>query len=333
SAIRPKEYDEKILWAFDDCKGVPGLLTDSNKARPPMDQGTARMIVTRDLDTLPRAPPPVERDAKKTKTYYKNNFPKQWYAAISTLERLEPNVALCAAHWKAEHVLSNTLNAMVQKQDRKATNARKTSSSEESDWRRWQSSQRGQGDIEEAYHQETPPQPPTTHELSTAKKKTSSHRFSYVNNHLGELERDFKDIPYASDLLNAMMLHPDFESGQPSDDVAALLTRIENADPNSSEYSEDETGANWGHHQFTAGGLTCHSALLSWRSVGNVEMACRLIAAAIKTYRVARHICFKRGTTEGSYLSRAYLQNLVERLWEIWKDAGGVSGHLPKTSH
>jgi len=52
-------------------------------------------------------------------------------------------------------------------------------------------------------------------------------------------------------------------------------------------------------------------------------MACCLIAASIKTCKVAQHICFEQKITTGSYLSDAYLQNLVKVLWTLWKKVGG----------
>ena len=103
-----------------------------------------------------------------------------------------------------------------------------------------------------------------------------------------------------------------------------FLSRIENADPYVADLSEDDSGPSWGHSQFTSGNMTLTSVLQSWESIGSTEMACHLIAASIKTCKVARHICFEQKITTGSYLSDAYLQNLVEVLWTLWKKAGGV---------
>ena len=72
--------------------------------------------------------------------------------------------------------------------------------------------------------------------------------------------------------------------------------------------------------------MSLTSVLKSWESAGNTETACRLIAAAVKTCKVARHVCFQQKAGLGtSYLSDAYLQNVIEVLWTLWKDAGGVS--------
>jgi len=117
---------------------------------------------------------------------------------------------------------------------------------------------------------------------------------------------------------------PGFKSSTPSDNVTAFLNRIEAADPNSSEIEEDDSNASWGHWQFTAGGLTITTVIQDWTCVGDVDMACKLLAAAIRTCKVARHICLERDITSHSFLSDAYLNNMVEQLCKSWTAAGGV---------
>jgi hypothetical protein len=71
-------------------------------------KATARMIKA-DLLALP---PPRDKRAKdrpKTKTYYRSFFSKDWDAALERMEQHQPLLALCAAHWKADHILGNTL--------------------------------------------------------------------------------------------------------------------------------------------------------------------------------------------------------------------------------
>ena len=109
----------------------------------------------------------------------------------------------------------------------------------------------------------------------------------------------------------------------PSDDVLAFIGRIEGADPNSPAISEDDTNESWGHYQYTASALTCTTVLTSWDSIGNIDTACRLIAAAIKTCKVARHLCFARHISPASYLSDIYLQNIVELLLQLWSAMDG----------
>jgi len=116
---------------------------------------------------------------------------------------------------------------------------------------------------------------------------------------------------------------PDFKLGPTPTHTLDFISRIETANP--SGVSEDESGSNWGHYQFTAGSMTITTVLQSWESVGSTEVACRLIASTIKTCKVARHICFERGIKPSGYISDAYLENLIDVLWKLWTDAGGVS--------
>ena len=72
------------------------------------------------------------------------------------------------------------------------------------------------------------------------------------------------------------------------------------------------------------------AALSSWEAIGSPENACHLIAAVIKTCRVARELCRDleannqaKGSTN-SYLGDMYLGQITEHLWDLWKAAGGV---------
>jgi hypothetical protein len=121
---------------------------------------------------------------------------------------------------------------------------------------------------------------------------------------------------------------PEFKVGKSSDDFTTFLERIKNANLNDPNLSEDNLNASWGHYQFTAGRLTCTTVLTSWDVVGGCSNACDLIAAALKTCKVARHLCFERVVEVTSYLSDIYLENVVSKLWDLWKSAGGVRGYL-----
>ncbi|KAF8801426.1 hypothetical protein BYT27DRAFT_7115014 [Phlegmacium glaucopus] len=109
-----------------------------------------------------------------------------------------------------------------------------------------------------------------------------------------------------------MAASPDFKSSTPSDNVATFLNRIEAVDPNSSEIEEDDSNQCWGHWQFTAGGLTITNVIRDWACVGGVNMACKLLAATIRTCKVAHHICLEQNITSSSFLSDVYLNNMVE---------------------
>lgn len=138
------------------------------------------------------------------------------------------------------------------------------------------------------------------------------------------MSTDYHKIPCAEDLLQSIKQTPHFQTGNPSANVLALLDQLETADPNSPEIQEDDANANWGHHQFAGSSLTISTALESWASIGTTAVACRLIAASIKTCKVARYVCLKRQIKASSYLSDAYLENLLERLWSLWQQAGAV---------
>jgi hypothetical protein len=127
------------------------------------------------------------------------------------------------------------------------------------------------------------------------------------------------------DLLNAMEAHPNFGPGPTPTLTSDFLARIENADPADPNLSEDDTGSCWGHYQFTSGSMRITSVIQSCDSVRSTAVACKLIAAAIKTCKVARHICFERGINTTSFLADAYLSNLIDELCGVWVKAGGVS--------
>jgi len=109
-----------------------------------------------------------------------------------------------------------------------------------------------------------------------------------------------------------------------------FLARIEKADPNDITIDEDNKGVGWGHYQFTAQSLTCSLVMKSWGDIGNTETACKLIAAAIRTCKVAQYICQKTNVKATTYISDMYLGRVIETLWDLWKLAGAVSLSCPK---
>jgi hypothetical protein len=91
------------------------------------------------------------------------------------------------------------------------------------------------------------------------------------------------------------------------------LHQIENADPNNPEFDEDNINGSWGHRQFTSGGMRISTVLRSWDQIGSMA-ACKLIAAALKTCKVARFMCSERNISATSYLADVYLKETVEAL-------------------
>jgi len=128
-----------------------------------------------------------------------------------------------------------------------------------------------------------------------------------------------------------MKAYPNFRSSPPSTNLKLFLTRIEKADPNDTTIDEDNKGAGWGHYQFTAGSMTCASVMTSWEDIGNTDTACKLIAAAIRTCKVARYVCERMKIRATAYISDMYLSRVIETLWDLWKLAGAVSCFVPLT--
>jgi hypothetical protein len=138
------------------------------------------------------------------------------------------------------------------------------------------------------------------------------------------LTQEFPSICRGIDLLRAMEAHPDFGAGTTPILTSTFLSRIEDSDPADPNLSEDDTGSSWGHYQFTSGSMRIKSVIQSWECVGSTATACKLIAAALKTCKVARHICFEQKINTTSFLADAYLSNLIDELYDVWVKAGGV---------
>lgn len=154
------------------------------------------------------------------------------------------------------------------------------------------------------------------------------------NSHIQNTEiitDQFPNLKAAISLLEAMERDPLFTTGGTSEAMVQWIKRIEDADPNIPGLDEDETDYQWGHQQYTQGSLTNRSVLTSWAVVGDVPTACQLLAAAVKTSRVARKLCEVHGTLQPqrSYLSDSYLDSISEKLWGFWMEAHRVFFYRP----
>jgi len=131
----------------------------------------------------------------------------------------------------------------------------------------------------------------------------------------------FQNIPDVSDLLKALLLASKSaeKNTEPVPRVLQFIERIENADPEVADIDEDHTNAGWGHQQYVGGDMTCSTVLESWECIGNVQTAYRLLAAALKTCQVARHLCFVNKISTTGFLSDAYLREIVGLLWGMLK--------------
>lgn len=128
----------------------------------------------------------------------------------------------------------------------------------------------------------------------------------------------FENIPDFPKLLKALQLISKTSgenTKEPSQHVLQFIEQIENADPEAADIDEDHTNASWGHQQYVRGDMTCSTVLESWEHIGNVQTAYRLLAAALKTCQVAQHLCFVNKISTTSFLSDAYLQEIVGLLW------------------
>ncbi|KAF8256925.1 hypothetical protein EI94DRAFT_1744036, partial [Lactarius quietus] len=134
--------------------------------------------------------------------------------------------------------------------------------------------------------------------------------------------------------LHSMNAEPSFRQGTTSPNVATLLERVQFADPSSPDFDEDNLGQNWGHYQFTAGGLTLSSTLTTWQDVGSIATALKFVAAALKTCLQAREMCANAGaSTMAGFLSDVYLEKTLDHLKNCWVGAGGTiltSPHAPR---
>ncbi|KAF8218510.1 hypothetical protein L208DRAFT_1373938 [Tricholoma matsutake] len=240
--------------------------------------------------------------------------------AVQKLEKMQPLVALCAPNWKVEHVLNNTLLAA---HDSIANDSSDDASQGDTAPSSCSNKKKNKDKRKKTKKKKDDDAMSITGSILPCKYLilyicSGSVGFITVNMSFISLKctflDDFPSIPRATDLLSTMEENVAFKRGPTLMLTMDFLSQVENADPYVADLSEDDSGPSWGHSQFTSGNMTLTSVLQSWESIGSTETACRLIAASIKTCKI----------TTGSYLSDAYLQNLIEVLWTLWKKAGGV---------
>ncbi|KAM6491607.1 hypothetical protein JOM56_012999 [Amanita muscaria] len=128
-------------------------------------------------------------------------------------------------------------------------------------------------------------------------------------------QNSFPNHDAALALLQSFKAQPKFVANDPSESLMNLIKETEGADPND-ELDEDENGLNWGHRIFSH-----RLGNLSWQDIGSTVVACRLIAAIVKTCKQARHACAKLGI-RGSYISDSYLDRVIDILREKWDEQG-----------
>ena len=125
-----------------------------------------------------------------------------------------------------------------------------------------------------------------------------------------------------------MDMQPSFKQGEPSPNVTTLLENILTADPGSPDIDEDNRGVGWGYYQFTAGGISPSSVLITWQDIGSVATTFKLVAAALKTCRDARAMCDTETPKTSGFISDVYLTETLNSLEKCWVGAGGVRIHI-----
>lgn len=113
---------------------------------------------------------------------------------------------------------------------------------------------------------------------------------------------------------------------EPSQTVVEWIGSINYADPSSAFFNEGDefdnnNGPQWGHYQFTAGGFGIKRTLTSREAVGSCTTALQLLAAFLRTAKIARFVCEQKSISTSSYLADAYTQELVNHLLTLWVPA------------
>ncbi|KAF7762441.1 hypothetical protein Agabi119p4_9034 [Agaricus bisporus var. burnettii] len=108
---------------------------------------------------------------------------------------------------------------------------------------------------------------------------------------------DFPSIKDSSLLFDVFKLSPNFPAGSPSDEFERWIQTIDAADPNDPALDEDNNFKQW----------------------GSVNGTCRLIAALVKTCKMARKICqVNQREMSTSFIADIYLDQTIETLWKLW---------------
>lgn len=69
-------------------------------------------VIAFELHQLPLPPGCLQpKDQNRTMRFYKNHMVREWNQAIADAENQQELLALCSAHWKAEHVIKAALQA------------------------------------------------------------------------------------------------------------------------------------------------------------------------------------------------------------------------------
>lgn len=141
-ATRPAHYPREILWSLECSKDDEDVASsEGNQSRPAMGRvirhadgtditageyqaikATAHALAY-DLNQLPLGPAQRHLKGKsRTMRFYKQHMVRDWKQAIADAEEQQVLLTLCAAHWKAEHILGAALRASSARDNRKSLN-------------------------------------------------------------------------------------------------------------------------------------------------------------------------------------------------------------------
>ncbi|KAF7426504.1 hypothetical protein PC9H_008873 [Pleurotus ostreatus] len=143
---KPPSLPDTVLWTFKSAQeaGSAAGLSATNSYRPSFNKAlrdskgqtldadlvklikrTAAALASRIL-----ARHPIDKvavDIRHIREYYRSRCPWLWYGSIVLLEQRHKEVGLCSAHWKADHLLGQSVLGLRQK----AANAMKKQSTGE----------------------------------------------------------------------------------------------------------------------------------------------------------------------------------------------------------
>ncbi|KAF4591304.1 hypothetical protein EYR40_009907 [Pleurotus pulmonarius] len=363
---KPADLPDSVLWTFKGAQaiGPDAGFSTSNPYRPsfgkalrdpngnPLDSALVSIIKRTALNLAGRiiALHPIKHQGNKNqpRDYYRTKCPHLWYGAIILLEEQHGDVALCSAHWKADHLLGQAM-ARIKAPPREAKRARsaKTAGSDsdgsDNDGKHTQQnapatpqkSKRTANEVTPLHpgpskRNRTAPAPPTS-QVSFVTRSLAAVK---VDDNYENLRRTLQSpelrlaeavVTTGLELLDAME-HAPTHGGQgfPSSEAKALLARVKTADPDCID-NEDDLYESWGHWQWTSGSLTIGTVITSWSAVGNTDMARQLIAAALATSKAARLLCLDHTPKPTSYLNDMYIDRLLSTLSDVWKRSGGPS--------
>lgn len=136
---KPAHLPDSVLWTFKSAQeaGAPAGLSTTNAYRPTftkalrdskgnkLDSSLVKLIrrTARHLSEHILARHPIEQvavDIKHIREYYRTKCPQLWYGSIVLLEQRHKEVGLCSAHWKADHLLGQSILALRQARKKQA---------------------------------------------------------------------------------------------------------------------------------------------------------------------------------------------------------------------